>query len=161
SVSMKKLVWYTGTTVLAGAHITARGGSGGSITTSPVYAGGVRLTLPNLIGGEYNAVGYQFTLPNATRYSGLSFGLLGSGSEAVDMGLQDSQLGNWPSGSTWIVDYFSPIKEVSTSYRWTTLTGNITYNRIGRTVRGLVLMTAGGHYDVAKVELTYRYALLQ
>jgi len=87
--------------------------------------------------------------------------VLGSGSEQVQEALQDSQLGNWPSGSSWVIDYFYPAKVVPSSYGWTTLTGNINYNRLGRTVRGIVLNTGYGHYDVAKVELKYRYALLQ
>jgi hypothetical protein len=161
NVSSKKLVWYTGSTILNGNRYAARGGTAGSIGASPVYSGGMRMTLPFSMSPEYNALGYQFTLPAATRYSAISFSVLGSGNESVDIGLQDSQLGTWPTGSAWIVDDFSPIIGVSSAYRWTSLAGNPTDNRIGRTVRGLVLDLYGGHYDVAKVKLTYRYALLK
>ena len=48
-------------------------------------------------------------------------------------------------------------------YTWTRVTGNSSYNRIGRTVHGMALADgwSSGRYDVAKVKLTYRYALLR
>ena len=160
TVSPKKLVWHTVTATLAGDRFKARGGSAGKVTASPVYRGGARITLPFIMGEEYYALGYQFTLPTATRYSGLTFSVLGSGS-VVDIGLQDKRLGNWPSGSSWIVDYFAPLKEVPTRYGWTAISGNVAYNMLGHTVRGVVLDTGYGHYDVADVRLKYRYALLE
>lgn len=161
TVSLKKLVWHTGTTVLYGNHFKARGESAGKITASPAYSGGVRLTLPFAMVDEYAAVGYQFSLPSATRYSGLSFNVLGSGSEVVWIGLQDKRLGVFPSGSTWVAEDFGPLKQVSSRYGWTSATGNLTYNLLGHTVRAMVISRYGGYYDVAKVELRFRYALLK
>ncbi|HEY7937691.1 MAG TPA: Ig-like domain repeat protein [Candidatus Limnocylindrales bacterium] len=160
TVSLKKLVWYSVTKTVAGDRFTARGGSAGKVTASPVYAGGARMTLPFIMGPEFYALGYQFSLPTATRYSGFSFSVLGSGS-VVDIGLQDKRLGNWPSGSKWIIDYFSPLNEVPSRYGWTAISGNLAYNLLGHTIRGVVLDTGYGHYDVADVRLKYRYALLK
>jgi hypothetical protein len=164
TVSLKRLVWYTGSTTYAGNHTTARGGNQGSDTSSPIYVGGERITMLQGTPGFYNALGYQFTLPSAVEYSAISFSVLGSGTHQPALGIQNRQLGTWAAGKPWIIDYFSPLSAVSTKYGWTTVSGDPTYSRIGRTVRGIVLAlnwTSGGHYDVSKVKLTYRYALLK
>jgi prepilin-type processing-associated H-X9-DG protein len=164
TVSWKRLYWYTGSKTLYGNQYTVKGGNGGiAITSGGAYYRGERLYDPGSTPGYYAALGYQFTLPAATSYSSISFAVLGSGTSSPYIGLQDRRLGTWPTGSPWIIDYFSPIVGVTTRYQWSTVAGDATYNRIGTTVRGMVLALdwTSGRYDVSQVRLTYRYALLK
>ncbi len=163
TVSYKSLHWFPGTLTLYGNQFIARGGNSGTISASSTYSRGARITLAPGPAGRYIAVGYQFTLPVALGYSALTFSVLGSGNASAVIGMQDSRLGTWPAGSPWIIDYFSPIAYTSTGYGWNHVAGNSTYNRIGRTVRGMVLALDwfSGRYDIASVKVTYRYALLR
>ena len=163
TVSDKTLHWYTSSKTLYGNQFTARGGTTGSITSTSSYYRGERITILGGPPSGFAALGYQFTLPSAVEYSSLSFSVLGSGTHGVYIGMQNHYLGNWPAGSSWVVDYFSPLATVSRSYGWTRLIGDASANRIGHTVRGIVLATgwSGAYYNVAEVKLTYRYALLK
>jgi hypothetical protein len=162
-LSAKKLVWYSGSKTLYANQYTAKGSSGASITSTTTYYRGMRITFGTGTPGRWGGLGYQFTLPTAVSYSSLAFWVLGSGTHSAKIGLHDSRLGSWPSGGTWIIDYFSPLAYVTTSYAWTHVSGSPTYNRFGRTVQGLVLGEdwTSGRYNISKVKLTYKYALLQ
>jgi hypothetical protein len=162
TVSLKYLHWYTGSKTLYGNQYSAKGGNAGTETSSSTYSRGMRITLPSGTPGRFAALGYQFVLPSATTYSSLTFSLLGSGSQAPEMGLQDFYAGNWPTGSSWIIDYFS-LGPVAKKAGWTHYTFDGTHYRSGHVVRGVVVGAnwLSGHYDIAKVELTYRYSILK
>lgn len=161
-VSLKKIYWYTGTTTLRGNQYTAKGGVGETFSSSSSYSGGYRINLPGGPPGPWGALGYQFSLPSATEYASISFGVQGKGTSGAFFGLQDRQLGTWPSGKPWVIDDFSLIT-LPGRYGWTTFAGDPSENRIGRTVRGTVFLAndSVGHYDVAQVRLTYRYGVLR
>ena len=163
AVSAKKLYWYSGSQVKYANSYTAKGSSGGTISTTSKYYRGMRLTLPLGTPGRWAGLGYQFSLPSATTYRYLGFSVLGSGNRSPIIAMHDRRLGTWPSGSKWIIDYFSPRKSVPTSYGWTKVYGDSTYNRNGRTVRGLVLAQnwSSGTYYIAKVRLSYQYGILK
>ena len=164
TVSWQRLYWYTGSKTLYGNQYTVKGNNGGiGITSASSYYRGERLYDPGSTPGYWAALGYQFTLPSATVYSSISFSVLGSGTSSPYIGLQNRQLGTWPAGSPWIINDFSPIVGVTTRYQWSTVVGDPTYNRIGTTVRGMVLAIdwTSGRYDVSQVKLSYRYALLK
>ena len=139
ALSLKKLYWHSGSKTLYANPYSAKGGAGGTIASTTAYYRGMRITLPLGTPGRWAALGYQFTLPSATKYSSIAFWVLGKGTHVAIVGLQDRRIGTWPSGSRWIVDDFSPLVSVPKAYGWTHVSGNSTYNRIGRTVRGMIL----------------------
>ena len=161
TVSLKRLYWYSGSQTLYANQYKAKGTSGSTITTSSTYYRGMRLNV-GLGPGLYAALGYQFTLPSAASYASISFYLLGSGNLSPMIGLQNRQLGTWPAGAAWDIGDFS-LASVSSRYVWSHVTGDGVYNRIGQTVRGMVLGIDApfDHYDISQVKLTYRYALLK
>ncbi|HEX8024601.1 MAG TPA: Ig-like domain repeat protein [Candidatus Limnocylindrales bacterium] len=163
TLSLKKLVWYSASKTLYADQYSAKGTLGASIVTSPLYYRGRRISFTTGTPGRYAALGYQFTLPSAVKYSSLYFYVLGSGTHSATMSLHDWRLGSWASGSPWILDYFSPRASTGTSYAWHSVHGDSTYNRSGRTVQASVfgLNWTSGRYDISKVKLTYKYALLQ
>jgi Bacterial Ig-like domain (group 3) len=160
-LSLKKLDWHTGSTTLAGDHISASGGFNGSVSRSTAYAAGLRLNLSFYTGTPWEAAGYQFTLPSAAVYSAISFAVLGKGTAGAALGLQDRQYGTWAAGHAWIIDDFA-LASLPSHYAWTTFVGDPANDRIGRTVRGTVVVSGNGdHYDIAEVRLTYRYGILK
>jgi hypothetical protein len=141
--SWKKLYWHSGTQTKYGNQYAAKGTGGGTIASTSKYVRGMRITLPLGTPGRWAALGYQFSLPSGTAYSSLRFWVLGSGTHAAAIGMQDRRLGTWPSGHAWIVDDFAPLATAGTSYAWRSVAGSATYNRIGRVVRGIVLAENG------------------
>jgi hypothetical protein len=162
TVSAKRLYWYTKSVTLAGDHVTASGGFHGSVSLHSAYSGGLRISIPGGTGGFWEAVGYQFTLPSATEYSALSFAVKGKGTIGAALGLQNRLLGTWPAGHAWVVDDFD-LAALPGRYGWTTFVGDPANDRVGRTVRGTVLLSAepAESYDIAQVKLTYRYGILK
>jgi hypothetical protein len=163
ALSPKKLYWYSGSQTRYANQYSVKGSNGGTIAPTTTFYRGMRITLPLGTPGRWAALGYQFTLPSATTYSSISFWVLGKGTHTATIGLHDRRLGTWASGSAWIIDYFSPLAPVPKAYGWTHVAGDSTYNRINRTVRGIVLADnwSSGRYDIAKVKLSYRYAILK
>lgn len=163
ALSLKKLYWYSGSQTRYANQYSVKGSNGGTIAPTTTFYRGMRITLPLGTPGRWAALGYQFTLPSATTYSSISFWVLGKGTHTATIGLHDRRLGTWASGSAWIIDYFSPLATVPKAYGWTHVAGDSTYNRINRTVRGIVLADnwSSGRYDIAKVKLSYRYAILK
>ena len=163
TVSLKKLAWTTGSITLYGSQVAARGQtSGTSVVVSPLYAKGARITFPKGVAGRWVGLGYQVTMPSAVAYSSLSFSVLGSGTHTARIGPYDRRIASWTSGS-WVIEAFSPLTSVPTSYRWTKANANATYGREGRLLRGLFLADnwASGRYDIAKVKFSFRYAVLK
>ncbi len=161
TVSPKRLVWQAGSIVQYADQYASRGSAAGKIIRSPIYPRGMRFALI-AAAYQWGALGYQFTLPSAVSYKSIAFWVQGSGSRTIKMAPWDRRLGSWPAGSAWIVDDFGPMAAVAKTYSWNKVAVNTTYGRSGRTVRGIVLQEGwNGHYDVAKVKLTYAYAVLK
>jgi hypothetical protein len=163
TVSKKELVWYSGSKTKSANDPDAKGRSGGfTFASSPVYSGGVRVKGGVGPLGSYAALGYEFKLPAAVAYKAMTFKVLGGGTRKPYMGMQDKTAGTWATGSSWVIDYFD-LKVVPKDAGWTSMTGDPNANRIGRIVRGVLLAVdwSSGYYDLGKVKLTYKYALLQ
>jgi len=113
----------------------------------------------NLYGNIYSSwawVGYSFTLPAATAYGALTFKILGSPRSGY--GVPYLSFWNFSAG------YEDGERWVGRSYAWySTSVSGPTHVNSSRKVRAYVTVMGAnmGWYDVAKVQLTYRYALLQ
>jgi hypothetical protein len=105
-------------------------------------------------------VGYSFTLRAAKRYDPLRFKVLGRSPNGTtgEAGLWNVTYG--PSNDVGSYDR----KTIGPGYRWYTNKQASSTHRSGRTTYGLVHVEyAGGtqKFDVAKVRLVYRYAVLR
>jgi hypothetical protein len=82
--------------------------------------------------GTYS-VGWVFTLPSATVYKKLVFGVYGSSSPAGDIGAQDFRTCSRSSGWNWTCA--NPTGTIGSGFRWWNLTASPVYNRSGTYVR--------------------------
>jgi hypothetical protein len=158
TVSNKRLYWYSHTITKYGAQYSVYGdpGSGSVSTSKSSYSRGVRLSS----GTAWVAVRYTFALRSATVYKPLTFKVLGrspNGTKAYE-GLWNRTLGS--SLATGAYDK----KVIGPKYAWYSMTGDSSTHRSGRSAYGLVYVEYSGgarQFDVAKVRLTYRYAILR
>jgi hypothetical protein len=158
TISLKKLYWHTGSKTLFGSQYSIHGDPGdGTISTSrSSYYRGVRITS----GHSWIALSYPFSVPSATVYGNVSFKVLGrspNGRKAV--------IGIWnPSYGSYIyVDDYDAAKLVGPSYAWYSTTAPLSSHRGSGYVRGLVYIeysSGSVTFDVAKVSVSYRYAIL-
>jgi hypothetical protein len=104
---------------------------------------------------------YAFSVPSATVYGNVTYKVLGrspNGRKAVS--------GIWrPAyGSYAYVETYDAARLIGPSYAWYGTTAALATHRGGGYVRGLVFAEyAGGvvTFDVAKVAVSYRYAVLK
>ncbi len=158
TVSNRRLYWYSHTITLYGAQYSGTGdpGSGSVSRSGSAYSRGVRLSS----GTSWAAVAYTFTLRSATVYKPLTFKVLGrspNGQKAYE-GLWNRTLGSRLD----VGSYDS--KAIGPRYAWYSITGDSATHRSGRSAYGLVKVEYSGGvrmFDVAKVQLTYRYAILR
>jgi hypothetical protein len=155
NVSHKRLYWYSKTVVKPGYAACCETVDGGSLSAndSSYYHG---LLIDGNQYGDSAQVGYSFTLVSATKYSNLSFKVLGKSAPGRGTALVFFNRYN-PS------DY-GPYKTAGRAYGWYTTTVSPTgYYSSTRHVRGYILAQGSnlGAFDVSKVELVYKYALLK
>ena len=158
TISSKRLYWSSHTITLYGAQYTMYGdpGSGSVSRSGSAYEKGVRLTS----GDSWAGVRYTFALRSAVVYKPLAFKVLGrspNGQKAYE-GLWNRTLGSAAYTSSY------DRREIGPRYTWYSLAGDPTTHRSGRTTYGAVYVESAGVsriFDIAKVQLTYRYAVLR
>ena len=158
TLSTKKLVWSTHTITQYGRQYRIYGdpGNGSVSRAASAYPRGVKLTS----GTSWVAVRYTFTLRSATVYRPLTFKVLGR-SPTRTTGY--AGLWNPGYGSSRYVDTYD-VRKVGPSYTWYPITVDASAHRSGRTAYGMVYVgyvTSKATFDVAKVRLTYQYAVLK
>ncbi len=159
-VSRKRLVWRTSSTTIAadrysGIGATAYANVSRYLCDLPhcVYLYG------SLFSDEYAWVRYDFALPKAIRYDTLRLSVLGRvNPQGVTDGPATLSFWNWSRG---IEDR---ARRTGRKYAWySTTASGASHVSSSRRVR--VWVTAygldGGNWDVARVRLTYRYAVLR
>ena len=156
ALSHKKLSWTTSTVTLYGAQHSAKGHGGtGYVSLSQPYARGVRVSS----GSGWAAVRYSFTLHTGVAYSSLTFRVLGrspNGRQAAE-GLWNPNYGTSLDADNYDGRLIGP------AYAWWSLTLPSANHRSGRSVFGEVLVANTGYvrtFDIAKVQLVYRWAVL-
>ena len=159
TVSHKKLYWQTGSKTLTGSQFTLKGDPGdGSVSTSrSSYSRGVRLSS----GHAWVAVSYAFGVPSATAYGNVRFKVLGRSpnrSQAV------IAIWNPGLGSYYNVNSYDAAKLAGPGYAWYSTSAPLSSHKGSGKVRGMVYVESfGGNrvFDIAKVSVTYRYAVLR
>jgi hypothetical protein len=158
TLSHKKLIWTTVTRTLYGSQYSAYGdpGSGYVSSSRSAYYRGVRISS----GTSWAAVRYSFTLHSAVVYSSsFTFRALGkspNGTKAL-AGLWNRYYGS----SRYVTSY--DVRVIGPSYAWWAMTGDSKSHRSGTSAFGMVYVgySGGTHtFDIAKVQLTYRWAVL-
>jgi hypothetical protein len=159
-LSWKKLIYKTGYVTKYGSAISSKGTTGSGRVVISTTSGYARLSAsgyPNWAG-----VGYQFTLPSATVYKSLWFQIYVKGgltAPANEFGMQNFKecpltVGDWNAAcfDRWEGAVGAP----SGAPAWASTAGSVTFNRSGRTVRGLVSVNAFTVYVYkARVKLVY------
>ena len=109
-------------------------------------------------------VGYQFTIPSATRYKSLSFQIYAKGpktSPASAIGMQNFSWCPYVAHEHWNISCFDRVKTIGGGgAKWYSTSGNVTANRSGTRVRGVV-SAADGIYYVYKVRVKVVYQVLR
>jgi hypothetical protein len=159
TLSHKKLYWTTTTKSLNGEQFTLKGDPGdGSVSTAKsAYSRGVRLSS----GHAWVAVSYSFGVPSATAYGNVKFKVLGRSPNG-----RGALIAIWnPSlGSYLDANDYDAAKLVGPGYAWYSTTAPLSSHKGGGRVRAMVYVeySGGGRvFDVAKVAVTYRYAVLK
>jgi hypothetical protein len=155
TLSNKRLYWYTKSITKYGASYSYYDESSfGWVLASNKYYRGVNIY--GNIYDEYAWVGYNFTLPSATAYGTLTFKVLGtpwSGRGVPYLSFWNFANGE-EDGNRW----------VGRSYAWygtsVSSSGHMTASH-GVRAYVTVVGTNEGWYDLAKVQLTYRYGVLR
>jgi hypothetical protein len=162
SLSHKKLVTKTAYLTKNGSSISAKGDPGtGSISLST--AGGYAKLTGKWPNG-WVGVGYQFTLPSATVYKSIQFQVYSKGPLSVPpsfIAVQNFVICPYSSTAPWDVGCFNHPRSIgSTSTAWFSTSGNVTNNRHGKTVRGMVSVDAFTQ-TIYKARVKVVYAVLQ
>jgi len=106
-------------------------------------------------------IGWQFTLPSATVYKGLSFGVYGK-STLVPGGNYGAWNVNLCSFSaSWDPGCVSPVRDIGFSVRWYQSSFSPTNNRSGHYVRGFAFAGYGGAAAVSRARLKVVYGVLR
>ena len=158
NLSHRKVTWYTHTITKYGDQYGATGdpGSGYVSQSKSSYGRGVRISS----GTSWAGVRYTFALRTATVYKPLTFKVLGRSPNGTEGwgGLWNRTYGSAANGSSY--DLF----QVGPAYKWYSKAFDPTAHRSGRTTYGEVLVVWDGYtelFDIAKVQLTYRYGVLR
>jgi hypothetical protein len=154
-LSRKSLHWHGQTVTRAGDSYTYYWdpGAGWVSTARSAYDHGVRLHSQ----GEFAAVRYAYRLHSATRYSTLTFRVLGRSTN----GLQ-ALAGLWNGKDPAVYAKSFDMSEIGPAYKWWSKTQSQAH-RSGTLTYGVVLVPAdpATTFDVEKVQLVYRYATLE
>ena len=105
-------------------------------------------------------VGYQFTIPSATRYKSLAFQIYAKGpktSPASAIGMQNFSWCPYVAHE-WNISCFDRVKTIGGGgTKWFSTSGNVTANRSGTRVRGVVSVADGIYYVYkARVKVVYQ-----
>jgi hypothetical protein len=157
-LSTKKLVTHS-TYVTKYAYpptaFTAGGTGAGYYNSTSKYV--------KLVAGYDGVVlaGWQFALPSATVYKSLKFQVYAKSPATVFNAIAGQNFSVCGLTTTWYVDCFDHWHGIGgSSTAWFSTSLSPTYNRIGRTVRGLIDVEYGTVY-VYKVRVYVSYATLQ
>ncbi len=159
NVSRKRLYYHTATITKNGNAYSIYGDHGdGSISRArSSYSRGVRLSS----GHSWVGVSYSFSLPSATVYKSITFKVLGrspNGTRAT-IGIWNPNWGSYRYGES-----YSQAKAIGPRYAWHSTSGPGSALHQGRTARAMIDVEygpGGKSFDVAKVQLVVRYAVLR
>ena len=159
TLSLKRLYWYTASKTLLGGSYAAYldPGDGWVSKARSSYSGGVRIASGHSVAG----VAYSWTIVSATTYGTITFKVLGrtvTGPRAA-IGMWNPSLGGWLNSSS-----YDAARLAGTAYGWYSTSASLNTHRSGRAVHALIIVadtTAPSTFDVAKVLITYRYAILR
>lgn len=163
TVSSKRLVWHTvsSSPVKAGRSWSGLGGSG----TGSARAGGTWSTGGRLRAGDgFVTVAYTLKLRSVSvpksavvrKITAYVAGKGPSGTPNAEIGIHNTAFGSWK-----IINYYDARKAVGKAYKsYSTSTTGASSHRSGRTVH-VILIVNGGTWDVRRVKVTYRYAVLR
>ena len=164
NLSHKKLVTKTGYVTKLGSAITAKGDPGSGSITISTSGGYARLT--GKYPGGWVGVGYQFTLPSAAVYKSISFQVYSRGPESAGfphIAVQNFNACPYTSSAAWSESCFDrakPIGSTPIATTWFSTSANLTANRHGRTVRGLVSVPHSTQ-TIYKARIKVIYGVLQ
>ncbi|HEX5825784.1 MAG TPA: hypothetical protein VFY18_15095 [Candidatus Limnocylindrales bacterium] len=158
-ISLKRLYWHTATITKYGGAYSIKGdpGNGYVSRTASGYYRGVKLSS----GRSWVAISYPFTIPSATVYKTVTFKVLGRSPNGTRATIAIWNPG-W--GSYQYVESYSQARLVGPGYRWWATSGPGSALHSGRTARAEVFLEygpGGKVFDVAKVSLVVKYALLR
>lgn len=161
NLSHRKIITKTAYITKLGSSVSAKGDDGtGSITIS-TSGGYARLTGKSPDG--WVGVGYQFTLPTANVYKSIAFQVYDKGPASAPpalIGLQDFADCPYTSTGGWSESCFDHWKLVGNyTTQWFSAPGSVTYNRHGRTVRGMVSVPVLTH-TIYKARVRVVYGIL-
>lgn len=163
TVSSKRLVWHTvsSSPTKAGRSWSGIGGSG----TGSARAGGTWSTGGRLRAGDgFVTVAYTLRLGSVSvpksavvrKITAYVAGKGPSGTPDAEIGIHNTGFGSWK-----IINYYDARKAVGRAYRaYATSTTAASSHRSGRTVHVIVIVNRGT-WDVRRVKVTYRYAVLR
>ena len=158
TLSRKKLLWSTATVTRYGNQVDAVGEPGSATVSASAssYGRGVRLDS----GSTWAGVRYAFPLKGAVAYGAATYKVLGRsiGSRRSAQGMWSNTLGPIDDAGAY------HLEAIGTAYGWYTMRrqmgGRIASGRLYAEI--LCLNEGAGRrgFDVAKVRLVYRYAVL-
>jgi hypothetical protein len=159
-LSRKRLYYHTAYITKLGSSISAKGTVGSGRVALSTTSGYARLYSPSW-PSNWAGVGYQFTIPSATVYKSISFQVYAKGvfgAAPNEIGLQN--FATCPYSTAWNEYCFDHRRALGgSSFYWVSAPGSITYNRYGRTVRGIVSVYYGTYY-IYKARVKVYYATL-
>jgi hypothetical protein len=163
TVSSKRLEWHTvsSSPTKAGRSWSGLGGSGtGSARAGGTWSTGARLRA----GNGFVTVAYTLRLRSTSvptsavvrKITAYVAGKGPSGTPDAEIGIHNTNYGSWK-----IINYYDARKAVGKASRtYSTSTTGASYHRSGRTVHVIIIVN-GGTWDVRRVKVTYRYAVLR
>jgi len=159
TVSLKKLYWSSATVTLTGRQYAINGkGGGGSVSTASSYSGGLKLSSGS---GGWAAASYKFAAKTAAAYGNVTFKVQGR-----SVGSGKARIGIWypAMGAYQYTSAYDALRPAGTAYGWYSTVAPGASHHAGGYIRTMVLVDAGymkATFDVAKVAVTYRYAVLK
>ncbi len=163
SVSAKRLVWHTvsSSPMKAGRSWSGLGGEG----TGSAKAGGTWKTGGRLRAGNgWVTVAYTLKLRSTSvpksavvrKITAYVAGKGPSGTPDAEIGIHNAAYGSWK-----IINYYDARKKVGRANKtYSTSTTDASHHRSGKTVHVIVIVN-GGTWDVRRLKVTYRYAVLR
>lgn len=158
TVSLKKLYYTTTTISKLASTFTAAGhyGTGSTLTRSD---GSVSISAPK--AGDWAGIGWEFSLPTATMYKAVSFGVYGTTNiPPARFGAQNFAVCAY-GASTWYDSCFDHFNYVAFSLAWASTTLSATANVSGHYVRGMVSTGYLGTARIYKVRVVVTYGVLK
>jgi len=158
TISTKRLVSHSTYITRYGYPPTASGQGG----TGAGYYSSTGKYLKLVAGADgYVVAGWQFTLPSATVYKALKFQAYVKGVRSTNNLVAAQNFKTCPLSSSWFIECFDHAAVIGGSgTAWYSTTISPTYNRSGRTARGMVIVQSSTIY-VYKVRMYVSYQTLQ